>query len=112
PQAATLFQLWIAMLAVCALVFVAVMAALAIALWRAPRATQATAPDLAPLTHGEPGLRRSIGWAVAACGVLLLGLLVASFFTDRAIARLPLVAAVHIDLIAHQWWWEARYEPG
>jgi len=112
PQAATLFQLWIAMLAVCALVFVCVMAALAIALWRAPRATHATAPDLASLTRREPGLHRSIGWAVAACVVLLFGLLVASFFTDRAVARLPLTAAVHIDLIAHQWWWEARYEPG
>ena len=112
PQAATLFQLWIAMLVVCVLVFVGVMAALAIALRRAPRATAATPPDLAVLTRGEPRLHRLIGGAVALSGVLLIGLLVASFLTDRAIAQLPLVDAVRIDLIAHQWWWEARYEPG
>jgi cytochrome c oxidase subunit II len=112
PQAATLFQLWIAMLAVCVLVFIAVMAALALALWRAPRASAATAPELAPPAGGEAKLRRSIAYAVAVSGVLLFGLLAASFFADRAIARLPLVDAVHIDLIAHQWWWEARYGAG
>jgi cytochrome c oxidase subunit 2 len=42
--------------------------------------------------------------------VLLLGLLVASFFTDRALARLPLADAVHIELTAHQFWWDARYD--
>src|SRR5205814_3201220 len=29
---------------------------------------------------------------------------------DRAIARLPLGDAVHVDLIGHQFWWEARYD--
>jgi cytochrome c oxidase subunit 2 len=42
--------------------------------------------------------------------VLLLGLLVASVFTDRELARLPLADAVHIELTAYQFWWEARYD--
>jgi cytochrome c oxidase subunit 2 len=37
-------------------------------------------------------------------------LLVASFFTDRALSALPLDNAVHIDLVAHRFWWDARYE--
>ncbi len=110
PQATALFDLWIEMLVVCAVVFVLVMAALARALWSAPRATAATTPDLAPLARAEPGVRRAIGYAAAASTVLLLALLVASFLTDRALARLPLGDPVHIDLIAHQYWWEARYD--
>jgi cytochrome c oxidase subunit 2 len=36
-------------------------------------------------------------------------LLAADVFTSRALARLPLKDAVNIELIGHQWWWEARY---
>ena len=47
PQAAALFDLWNVMLITCAVVFVAIVVVLAIALWRAPRATEHTGPDLA-----------------------------------------------------------------
>jgi len=112
PQAAFLFELWIAMLVVCVVVFLAVMAALAAGIRRASPATDRAAPDLAPHPRIESRLRRLVGCALAASTVLLFALLVASFMTDRAIARLPLRDAVHIDLIGHQFWWEARYAPG
>lgn len=112
PQAAALFDLWMLMLAVCVAVFLAVMGALVAGLRRAPPATEKAAPDLAPHPRVESRLRRFVGYAVAASTVLLFALLVASFMTDRAIARLPLADAVRIDLIAHQFWWEGRYEPG
>ncbi|HEY2864476.1 MAG TPA: cytochrome c oxidase subunit II [Casimicrobiaceae bacterium] len=111
PQAAALFDLWNVMLVTCAVVFVAILVALAIALWRAPRATEQTAPDLASHPRKEAALRRSVGYAIAASAVLLFVLLFASFVADRAIATLPLDDAVHIDLIGHQFWWEARYDP-
>src|SRR6185369_2193032 len=41
---------------------------------------------------------------------LLLFLLLASFVADRALSALPLANAVRIDLVGHQFWWEARYE--
>ena len=110
PQAQALFDLWVVMLAVCTLVFIATMAALAFALWRAPRATQETAPDVSSLGGNEPNLARPVALAVALSAVLLFALLVASVFTDRAIARLPLANALHIELTGHQWWWEARYD--
>jgi cytochrome c oxidase subunit 2 len=110
PQALALSHLWWITLAVCALVFLAIMAALAYAVWRAPRAGPDAAPDVALLDREEPRVRRWVAIAVSVSAVLLLGLLVASFFTDRALARLPLADAVHIDLTAHQFWWEARYD--
>jgi cytochrome c oxidase subunit 2 len=112
PQAGALFDLWLLMLVACVLVFVLVMAALALSLRRAPRGSVTTSPDMAAHPRLEAKLRRAVGWATAASTVLLLGLLVASFLTDRAIARLPLADALHIELVAHQFWWEARYHPG
>lgn len=111
PQAAALFDLWNVMFVTCALVFVLIIVALTLALWRAPRATERTVPDLASHPVREAALRRSVGYAVAASSVLLFVLLFASFIADRAIATLPLDDAVHIDLVGHQFWWEARYDP-
>src|SRR5439155_24342753 len=48
--------------------------------------------------------------AVAVSTVFLLALLVASIFTDRALARLPVEDALHIELTGHQFWWEAVYD--
>jgi cytochrome c oxidase subunit 2 len=111
PQAAALFDLWNVMLVTCVLVFVVILVALAFALWRAPRATEQTAPDLALHPLKQAQLRQWVGYAVAVSSVLLFVLLFASFMADRAIATLPLDDAVHIDLIGHQFWWEARYDP-
>jgi cytochrome c oxidase subunit 2 len=110
PQAQALYDLWLLLLVVCALVFVALMAALAFALWRAPRATADSAPIVPSRDRGEPRLARGVGAALMLSTGLLVGLLVVSIFTDRAIARLPLVDALHIELTGHQWWWEARYD--
>jgi cytochrome c oxidase subunit II len=110
PQAAALFDLWNVMLVVCTFVFVLTIVALVIALWRAPRVTEKTAPDLDAHPRKEAALRQRVGWSIAGSSLLLLALLLASFFTDRALSALPLKDAVHIDLIAHQFWWEARYE--
>ncbi len=43
-------------------------------------------------------------------GADLLGLLVASVWTGRAVASLGAESAVTINLTGHQWWWEAEYE--
>jgi cytochrome c oxidase subunit 2 len=42
--------------------------------------------------------------------LLLLFLIVASVFTDRALAQLSLKDAVRIEITANQWWWTARYD--
>jgi cytochrome c oxidase subunit 2 len=108
-QAEHIGSLWNLTLGLCTLVFVLVLGACLFALWRAPRAQAGTAPDVSSLGGAEPRTWRNIKWATAAATLGLLALLAADVFTSRALARLPLKGAVNIELIGHQWWWEARY---
>lgn len=110
PQADRVHDLWQLMLWICTIMGVAVVVVMLIALWRAPRATEATPPDAEATRRPEPVLR---AWVVGALTVSVIGLfvlLVASVATDRALARLPLGEGVVIEVIGHQWWWEVRYD--
>ncbi|VTU39318.1 Cytochrome c oxidase subunit 2 precursor [Variovorax sp. PBL-H6] len=109
PQAAHVRTLWELTLVVCTVVFAAVLAALLFALWRAPRSGPQSSPDVSSLERPEAGKRRTVIAAVAASTLLLLGLIAASFFTDRALARLSTDGALRLEVTAHQWWWEVRY---
>lgn len=112
PQAAHIVDLWRIFLVVCTVVFAAVIAAVAIALWRAPRERTPGPPDLGGVNRPEPRLRRSVATSVAIVILGLLVLLVASVFTDRALARLSLKDAITIEVTANQWWWNVRYLSG
>jgi cytochrome c oxidase subunit 2 len=83
-----------------------------LALRRAPHIHAQEAPDLSMVNRPEHGPRRSVVTAVTASVLLLLVLLAASVFTDRALARLPLKDAINIEVTAHQWWWTVRYVGG
>jgi cytochrome c oxidase subunit II len=109
PQAERIAELMHFTAALCALVFVAVLAALAVALWRAPKPDAATPPDLSSLARPERGAIRGVASATIVSGLLLLVLIVASIATDRALARLSLADALNVQVTAHQWWWEVRY---
>ncbi|SAL77380.1 cytochrome c, monohem [Caballeronia terrestris] len=108
-QAARILDLWHLTLAVCSIVFAAVLSACFIALLRAPQARRDTPPDLYSIESPEPRLRRSVIVATVISAVLLFGLVLADVLTDRALSRLPVANAVHIELTGHQWWWEAHY---
>jgi cytochrome c oxidase subunit 2 len=110
PQAEHIHKLWHLTLGICAFVFAAVLAALFIAIWRAPRGDAATAPDVGTLSRPEPRLLRNVTLALGVSIALLFVLIIADYRTDRALLRLPLSDAVHIEMTAHQWWWEARYQ--
>jgi len=109
-QAAHIEHLWWITVAVCALVFVAIMIAWLWALRRAPRADEATPPDVAIATTAESKSRRVVTGAVALSALGLVALLVASVQTDRALAKLPLEGAIGIRVIGHQWWWDVYYD--
>jgi len=109
PQAGHVHALWMLTLAVCTLVFAAVLAALLIALMRAGRSNAQSAPDLSALGRPEPGRRHGVIAAVAVSTLLLLALIAASIFTDRALAKLSTDGALRLEVTAHQWWWEVRY---
>jgi cytochrome c oxidase subunit 2 len=110
PQAAHIVDLWWLTFCVCTAVFVAVMAMFGWALWRAPRSDADTPPDVAPDVAGEWPLRWSVGVGIAISSVLLVGLLVASVLTDRALAQIPVDGALNVRVTAHQFWWEIVYE--
>ena len=109
-QAARIHDLWLLTLGICSLVFAAVLAGLVLALLRARRSTAATPPDVTSLVRPEPRLKRNVLIAVGVSTALLFGLVLADVQTDRLLGRMPLTDAVHIELTAHQWWWEARYD--
>jgi cytochrome c oxidase subunit 2 len=108
-QAERIHDLWLLTLGVCSLVFAAVLAALLLALWRAQRGTAATPADVTSLVKPEPRMKRNVLVAVGVSTALLFVLVLADVQTDRLLGRMPLDDAVHIELTAHQWWWEARY---
>lgn len=108
-QAWHIGRLWNFTLGLCVLVFSAVVAAFLFALWRAPRSDVHTPPDLSSLERPERRIHRTVAWAAGLATLGLLALLAADVFTSRALGRLPLQGAVNIELIGHQWWWEARY---
>ena len=108
PQAAHIADLWWLTLGACALVFVVVMAMFVWALWRAPRSGADTPPDIA--SGDERPLRWGVGVGIAVSSVLLIGLLVASVLTDRALALMPVDDALNVRVTAHQYWWEIVYD--
>ncbi|MGM9490799.1 cytochrome c oxidase subunit II [Ideonella sp. YS5] len=110
PQAGEILDLWRLTLAVCLLVFLAVLAALAFALRRSGRATRETPAELGGLAVPEAGPRRAVAWALSISAVLLGALLVQSVATDRALAALPLQGALHVEVTGHQWWWAVHYD--
>jgi len=64
---------------------------------------------------GEPPAGAEGGWHLAltvfavVTGLILFGLALATWFTDRAIARSGAGQAISVEVIGHQWWWEVRY---
>jgi cytochrome c oxidase subunit 2 len=110
PQAAHIFGLWQLMLLVCALVFLAILAAFSIALSRAPRADENTSPDVTAIRSPERKAVTIVSAALAVSAIALLGLIVASVLTDRALVGLPLKNGLVISVTSHQWWWEVTYE--
>ena len=108
PQSGHLVDLWRVMLGMCVLVYVALMAGL----WMAMRRSPKDGDESAPPTLAPDSRRSTVGIAIAVvlstAGLFVL--IIASIGTDRALARLPLENALHIELTGHQWWWEARYD--
>ena len=101
-----LFALFIA---VCAIMYLLVLAALAVALWRGRRSDE-------PLTveagkHHQSGPVTQAGLTIWA-GLMLVGLAgltIASFFTDRSNAAHARNPKLTLNVTANQWWWDVQY---
>jgi cytochrome c oxidase subunit II len=94
------------MLWVCTAVFVAVLAALVVALFRGTRNRSQEEPAL----PSERALTQSVSVAVGFTVAILITLLITSVWTGRTMAALHAASAVTIEITGHQWWWEIQYD--
>ena len=108
-QAAHILQLWNGTLALCLIVFVAVLGACLVALWRARRGTGPARPDVGTSGPREQRLLHGVGWSAALAAAGLIALLAGNIVTGRVLAQLPVENALQIELRGHSWWWEAHY---
>jgi len=106
-QAAWQFDVLALMLWVCGAMYLAVLAFLAIALWRGRRRR---ADKDTPLSDpAAPGLERGlIAWsAIVVAGLTVL--VVGSFLADRGLAGARARESLTVRVTAHQWWWRIAY---
>jgi cytochrome c oxidase subunit 2 len=101
PGAESISDLWWLMFWTCTAVYLAVMAALVVALRKRRRDEAAPA---------ERTLARSVAGATAVTIVILFGLLFASVVTGRAIGSMRADDAVVVDITGNQWWWDVEYQ--
>ncbi len=100
-QAERIGTLWWLMFGVCTAVWIAVMAAVFVAVLRG----RSDDPEEIPARS----VLRSVWLAIGGTVVVLVGLLVASAVTGRAIASLSNEDRMQIAVTGHQWWWDVEY---
>ena len=107
PAAGELARLIIFFTALCAVVWVAVMAVLVTALLRKRRIRSDPIAVDAPQ---DRRMRYVVIGAVGATAITLVVLTLLSFFANRTLAGIGEDAALTIRITGHQWWWDIRYE--
>jgi cytochrome c oxidase subunit 2 len=108
-EAAAISDLFTIFLIVTLVFYAAVLAFLVAAYWR--RRTRAEGVDRPDPTGESPGLNKALLVWIGAVVIGLTGLTLASYLTDRAIARsVPAGKPVlSIEIVANQWWWDIHY---
>jgi cytochrome c oxidase subunit II len=100
PGAATISDLWWLMFWTCTVVYVLVMTALVVAVRR--RHAESDVRD-------EQRLVQRVVGATAVTVLILVGLLVASVTTGRAVSALAAGDPLVIAITGNQWWWDVEY---
>ena len=103
PQAGRIDGMWRLMLYLLSTIYIVVMIVLAVAAFRRGDRNQ---------EHDrERRMARTVTAGVVTTVVILFGLLVSSFLVGRALHSNPDPAtALIIEVNAHQWWWDVRYD--
>ena len=105
-QFLTLFTIF---LVVCVVMYVLVMGFMLLGFLRSRGAAEANVVETGRHHHSHPLMRTAlIGWT-ALIGVGLAALAIASFFTDRSMAKAATGEKLSITLTANQWWWDVQY---
>jgi cytochrome c oxidase subunit 2 len=89
--------------------YVLVMGFMLLGFLRSRGAAEANVVETGRHHHSHPLMRTAlIGWT-ALIGVGLAALAIASFFTDRSMAKAATGEKLSITLTANQWWWDVQY---
>jgi cytochrome c oxidase subunit 2 len=104
PQSGRINGLWWYMFSVATVIWVLVTIAVLYASRRGHK--RALADDSDDMNHR---MRRPVEIATAITVLILVGTLIYSVNTGEALASLPRDKALRIQIIGHQWWWEAEY---
>lgn len=111
-QSARLENLWWIFFAVCAAVYLIVMAVLLVAFYRAKKvgAGEDTPPETAPDAEREKRAGNVVKAAVVVTIIALFALMLTSFRTGRSVNSLSQAPEpLSIKVTGHQWWWEIEY---
>ena len=110
PETARFIDLFTFFTVVCTVMYLLIVGALLVALWRRKRAAFTVDDRRHHQTSAlvKPAL---IAWLVLVV-VGLTALTAASFFTDRSNAADARKAALTVKVTANQWWWDVEYSPG
>jgi cytochrome c oxidase subunit II len=108
-ESANFIRLFVIFTAVCTFMYLLVIAGLMAAMWRRRRAADPLTVENGKHHESKPLLKPAlIGWtALMAAG--LVGLTIASFFTDRSNAAAAREPGLVINVTANQWWWDVEY---
>jgi cytochrome c oxidase subunit II len=112
-QADRLEFLWWLFFWICAAVYAIVSSVLIIALIRNRRATESTAPEIAPDSARESRTGYAVKAAVAITLVVMFALMLVSFRTGSAISALPKQTdekPLSIKITGVQWFWKIEYQ--
>ena len=108
-ESANFLTLFIIFTVVCAVMYVLVVGALLVALARRRRAEDQLTVETGRHDHSSPLVRTAlISWAILIA-IGLVGLTIASFFTDRSSAAVAQNSRLVIKVTGNQWWWNVEY---
>ena len=92
-----------------ATVYFLVIAALVMSVWRRRHPLADMPAPQITTDENERGARRSVMAAMIATVALLFIMLIGSFTTSHALAKMRSDNPLTIEVYGHQWWWEVRY---
>lgn len=109
---ANFVSLFTLFMVVCTLMYVLIVGAFLIGLWRAQRPAEPLTVDEGKHQAESPIAGRLLaGWTIViAIGLTILT--VASFFTDRSNAEAGANPQMIVNVTGNQWWWDVQYSSG
>ena len=108
-ESSNFLTLFIVFLIVSAVMYLLIVAALMLGLWRGRSSDEPLTVEAGRHHATNPMFRPAlIGWTALVL-VGLVALTIDSFFTDRSNASVARNPQLTLKIVAHQWWWDVQY---